>query len=351
MTPPLIGVSQNINKIKEIIKQVADTGLNIVIRGETGVGKEVVAKKLFHDSPRSNKSFIKVNCAAVPEGLLESELYGHERGAFTGADRKKRGKFELAHEGVLFLDEIGDMSPHLQAKLLHVLQSGEFAPLGSEKDVKTDTWVITATNQDLVKAVKNKTFREDLYYRLNIVGIYIAPLRERPEDIPHLIDYYIEVYNDQYKNCRTVVKPGNSIMQKLIAYPWPGNVRELQNVLKRILVLGSWEAIVEELFNRTNRGIISASAKSPLKSASFIAELLGLQGENLKNPKYFSLKKIKKHAIDGIEKEVISHILYKTDWNRAQAAKILKISYKSLLLKINELNIETRADPSAQLFN
>jgi len=340
MTPPLIGVSENIKKIKEIINQIADSGLNIVIHGETGVGKEVVAKRLYHDSPRSAKSFIKVNCAALPEGLLESELYGYERGAFTGADRKKRGKFELAHEGVLFLDEIGDMSPHLQAKLLHVLQSGEFAPLGSEKDIKADTWVIAATNQDLDQAVKNKTFRLDLYYRLNIVKIYIAPLRERSEDIPLLIDYYIERYNEEYKSCKTLVKPSNSIMEKLIAYPWPGNVRELQNVLKRILVLGNWEEIAEELIGRTDIEKAATSAESPSKELSFVTDLLGLEEDFLTDLKPVSLKKIKKMAIYGIEKEVITYILNENNWNRSEAAKVLQISYKTLLSKINDLNIE-----------
>jgi len=193
MLPPLIGTSESIEKIRELIEHVADTGLNVIITGESGVGKEVVAQNLFHESQRKDKPFIKVNCAALPDGLLESELFGFERGAFTGADRKKRGKFELAHEGVIFLDEIGDMSLSLQSKLLHVLQDGEFAPLGSEKDVISDAWVIAATNQELEQKVKKGLFREDLYYRLNTIKIYIPPLRNRPEDIPLLIDYFIEL--------------------------------------------------------------------------------------------------------------------------------------------------------------
>ncbi|MBW1827605.1 MAG: sigma 54-interacting transcriptional regulator, partial [Deltaproteobacteria bacterium] len=198
MLPPLIGTSESIEKIRELIEHVADTGLNVIITGESGVGKEVVAQNLFHESQRKDKPFIKVNCAALPDGLLESELFGFERGAFTGADRKKRGKFELAHEGVIFLDEIGDMSLSLQSKLLHVLQDGEFAPLGSEKDVISDAWVIAATNQELEQKVKKGLFREDLYYRLNTIKIYIPPLRNRPEDIPLLIDYFIEKYSSQF---------------------------------------------------------------------------------------------------------------------------------------------------------
>ena len=178
MVPPLIGSSASIERIRELIDHTADTGLNVLITGESGVGKEVVAQNLYYKSQRKDKPFIKVNCAALPEGLLESELFGFERGAFTGAERKKRGKFELAHKGVLFLDEIGDMPLALQAKLLRVLQSGEFAPLGSEKEVKADAWVIASTNQNLVENVKKGLFREDLYYRLNIIKIYIPPFEK-----------------------------------------------------------------------------------------------------------------------------------------------------------------------------
>ncbi len=198
MSRPIIGVSDNIVKIHEVIDHIADTGLNTVICGESGVGKEVVAQTLYQKSSRNGKPFIKVNCAALPDGLLESELFGYEKGAFTGADRKTRGKFELANKGVLMLDEIGDMSLSLQAKLLHVLQGGAFAPLGSEKEFKTDTWVIAATNHELEKDIADGKFREDLYYRLNIIKIYIQPLRERPEDIPHLIDYYLKEYSQLF---------------------------------------------------------------------------------------------------------------------------------------------------------
>ena len=340
MVQPLIGQSDNIVRIREIISQVADSGLNVVIHGETGVGKEVVAKKLYDDSPRSNKPFIKVNCAAVPEGLLESELYGYERGAFTGAERKKRGKFELAHEGVLFLDEIGDMSLSLQAKLLHVLQSGEFAPLGAEQDIKADTWVIAATNHNLDVAVKNKTFREDLFYRLNIVKIYIAPLRERPEDIPLLIDYYIDRYNQEYTTCKPLTRPDGPIMEKLMHHSWPGNVRELQNILKRNLVLGRWDEIFDDFSNRGDLSAAAGAATLPPTELPLLRELLGADSEILAKPEAYSLKEITKLAVGGIEKEVISHILDKTNWNRSQAAKVLKISYKSLLSKISDLNIE-----------
>ena len=198
MTAPLIGVSQDILKIKELIARVAHTGLNVVITGESGVGKEVVAYQLYKQSPRAGKPFIKINCAALPETLLESELFGHDRGAFTGAVKKKRGKFELANQGTLLLDEIGDMPFGLQAKLLRALQSGEIIPLGSEKEVTIDAWVIATTNQELERHITEQRFREDLYYRLNTISIYVPPLRKRTEDIPALIDYYVKRYTSKY---------------------------------------------------------------------------------------------------------------------------------------------------------
>ena len=198
MEPKLIGVSQNIQRIRALIDQIADTGLNTIIYGETGVGKELIVQSLYHKSNRVGKPFVKVNCAALPDTLLESEMFGYEQGAFTGADRRKRGKFEQAHSGVLFLDEIGDMSLPLQSKLLHVLQGGDFTPLGSEKAMTADTWVIAATNHELEHDMQNGEFREDLYYRLSTIKILIEPLRNRPDDIPHLIEHYIEEYTQMF---------------------------------------------------------------------------------------------------------------------------------------------------------
>ncbi|MBW1891355.1 MAG: sigma-54-dependent Fis family transcriptional regulator [Deltaproteobacteria bacterium] len=337
MARPLIGVSENIVKVREVINHVANTGLNTVIYGESGVGKEVVAQDLYQKSPRNGNPFIKVNCAALPDGLLESELFGYEKGAFTGADKKTRGKFELANKGVLMLDEIGDMSLPLQAKLLHVLQGGQFSPLGSEKEVITDTWVIAATNHDLEQNIQDGKFREDLYYRLNIIKIYLKPLRERPEDIPHLIDYYLKEYSLLY-NANNLVQPSNRVISELASYTWPGNVRELQNILKRMLVLGDAEKIIDELKNR-NEGSNSTASKSSGTNAASFSEILDLEGSNSPDSDTFSLKKIRKAAIDRVEKEIIAHVLDKTDWNRSKATKILKISYKTLLYKISDLGI------------
>jgi len=337
-TSPLIGVSPNIIKTKELINHVADTALNIIICGESGVGKEVVAQNLYQKSPRKGKPFIKINCAALPEGLLESELFGFEQGAFTGAERRRRGKFELAHGGVLLLDEIGDMSLSLQAKLLHVLQSGEFSRLGSEKELKTDTWILAATNHELEQDIKNEKFREDLYFRLNIIKIYISPLRERPEDIPLLIDHYLKKYSPRFKNHQ--VESDDSLIDKLQKYHWPGNVRELQNVLKRILVMGNWEEIVDELthssYATNNLTTTEASSKEP----SIVSDILNSAGGSPPDLESFSLKEIKRRTLDKVEKEAISYVLSRTDWNRSKAAKILKISYKTLLYKISDLNIE-----------
>lgn len=339
MPPPLIGVSQTIESIRDLIKLVANTGLNVVISGESGVGKEIVAQNLYFNSHRKGNPFIKVNCAALPEGLLESELFGYERGAFTGADQRRKGKFRLADKGVLFLDEIGDMSLSLQSKLLHVLQGGEFSPLGSEKNIKTDTWVIAATNHDLEQDLRKGKFREDLYYRLNIIKFYITPLRNRPEDIPPLIEYYIQKYSDRF-NAKQRSKPGKEIMDKLLAYHWPGNVRELQNVLKRAIVLKDWEEVVNELINNKAIPADSNLAIKQSDTSSIVSELLDFESLETKGFESLSLKKIRKKALDRIEKEVISYVLGKTGWNRSKACKILKISYKTLLYKISDLNLE-----------
>ncbi len=330
---PLIGVSQAIIKTRELIAHVANTGLNIVITGESGVGKEVVAQNLYYSSTRNGKPFVKVNCAALPDGLLESELFGYERGAFTGADKKRRGKFELANGGVLFLDEIGDMSILLQAKLLHVLQSGEFAPLGSETDRQTDTWVIAATNRSLNHDIKNGTFRKDLYYRLNTINIHLSPLRTRREDIPFLIEFFVDAYNERFK-LNPPYKPDRETIEKLVAYHWPGNVRELQNILQRVMVMGDFDAICKEFEDEPEP---APEASQQVNSEKPSSEPSASGKPDLAS---FSLKKIKKKAADKAEKEAITYVLAETNWNRSKASKILKISYKTLLYKISELEIK-----------
>ena len=336
--PPFIGVSPNVERIRELINHVADTGLNILICGESGVGKEVVAQNLYQKSPRNGKPFLKINCAALPDGLLESELFGHEQGAFTGAERKKRGKFELAHGGVLLLDEIGDMSMALQAKLLHVLQSGEFSRLGSEREIHSDTWVIAATNHALEADIREEKFREDLFYRLNIIKILIQPLRERPEDLPPLIEHFVNEYAYQFQAGRINI-PKNRIIAKMCEYHWPGNVRELQNVLKRGFALGSWDEIIDELFSSQPA---ASFVPRTLPRSNRFPILDGVVGLDLEESDLddISLKEISRAVQDRAEREVISYVLDKTGWNRSKASKILKISYKALLYKIKDLNIQ-----------
>ncbi len=337
MEAELIGVSDNIQRIRDIIERVADHNLNVVVCGETGVGKELVVQHLYRRSNRYGKPFVKVNCAALPDTLLESEMFGYEPGAFTGADKRRRGKFEQANGGVLFLDEIGDMSLPLQSKLLHVLQGGDFTPLGSEKAVKTDAWVIAATNHDLERDLIQGKFREDLYFRLSAIRIMIEPLRRRPEDIPHLIHYYISKYAEEFQG-KSFTAPRKKTIERLRAYSWPGNVRELQNIIKRLMILGDDDETLDSLLKtpesraaETQEG--RAGAATPLFDPRELANLASL-----------SLKEMRKKAADRVEREVISYVLNKTAWNRSKATRILKISYKTLLYKIKELGIEPPPD-------
>ena len=339
MDNTIIGVSKNIQRIRELIDQVADTGLNTIVYGETGVGKELVVQNLYQKSNRVGKPFVKVNCAALPDTLLESEMFGYEQGAFTGAERRKRGKFEQASGGLLFLDEIGDMSMPLQAKLLHVLQGGDFSPLGSEKSVKMGAWVIAATNHELETDMVSGQFREDLYYRLSTIKIEIEPLRSRPDDIPHLIDHYVKTYTAQFEG-KKLLAPSPKAIEKLAAYHWPGNVRELQNVLKRLMILGNGEDSLDDMLigppARAHTPGLPAAAEQPPAPMDF----LGFDINKPPDLSSLSLKKIKKKAMDHVEREVIAYVLEKTGWNRSKATKVLNISYKTLLYKIRDLGIE-----------
>jgi len=336
MKVELIGVSDNICKIRELISKVAEVEISAVVCGETGVGKELVVHSLYQKSKRVGMPLVKVNCAALPDTLLESEMFGYERGAFTGAQRKMRGKFEQAHNGVLFLDEIGDMSIGLQAKLLHALQDGTFTPLGSEKGVQTDAWVIAATNHYLDEDLKAGKFRQDLYYRLNCITIQVEPLRKRPEDIPYLVEHYVKKYASTYNgNCPKSLN--QSIVDKLVAYHWPGNVRELQNVLKRFMVLGvSPENINEILSTKSN---YSSEPQFPASTLSPLSCYLNSNGGQMPELSALSLKSIRKEVGNKVEKEVIGYVLDETDWNRSKASRILDISYKSLLDKIKALDV------------
>jgi len=335
----LIGVSENIMQIRKLIDQIADTDLNVLVCGETGVGKEVVVRSLYEKSKRFGKPLVKVNCAALPDTLLESEMFGYEKGAFTGAEKKMRGKFEQADGGVLFLDEIGDMPLALQSKLLHALQDGDFSPLGSEKTVVTDVWVLAATNQILENNVEKGNFRKDLYHRLNVININIEPLRNRPEDIPHLIDYFTKKYISK-QNGKPLKSIGKRTAEKLINYHWPGNVRELQNVLKRIFILGDSGDSIDQMLTDRNGETATTPIQKVIQKISVPTQLLNIDPEKPLDQASLPLKKIIKKTRNQIDKEMISYVLEKTYWNRTKAAKILGVSYKMLHHKIAQLSIK-----------
>jgi len=325
MDVKLIGNSQSISNIKELIKVVANTALSVIIYGDTGVGKEVVARQLHWLSNRRKKRFVKVNCAALPSELLESELFGYEKGAFTGATRFKPGKFEIASDGIIFLDEIGDIPLHLQAKLLHVLQSGEFSRLGGE-DVKVNTWVITATNHDLERDLSEGKFREDLYYRLNIIKIDVPPLRERKEDIPLLVEYFVKKYRSELDIPESFNIDSN-MMDVFLKHDWPGNVRELANTIQRLMVLGDWDEIMQQMFpEQYGISLQSGLMDSYTELESDVEEVV-------------PLKLLKAKAGEYIEKKVIAHALNITGGNKVKAARILDISYKALFYKMNNLGL------------
>ena len=318
-----IYASDKMHRIKEVIDQVADTDVTILIQGESGVGKEVVARSIHLNSNRREKPFVKVNCAALPQELLESELFGYEKGAFTGAYRMKPGKFELANGGTIFLDEISEISLALQAKLLQVLQDREFCRLGGKKDVRVDVRVLVATNKNIEEAVTNGHFREDLYYRLNVVNITIPPLRERKEEIPVFVEYFLNKFERKYQK---ESKPlPDSLMKAFLSHNWFGNIRELENFIQRYVVLGNVEEVISELSQMTKKEI------SDDKN----------QGNSLKVEQP-SLKQVQREAIRKAETEVIYRALERANWNSKKAAGMLNVSYKGLLNKIKEYGLNRR---------
>ena len=311
--------SPKMREVREIIEQAARVDVTVLVMGETGTGKDVVARAIHEQSVRQSGPFVKVNCAAVPRELLESELFGHERGAFTGAHQLKIGKFEAADRGTIFLDEIGDLHPALQGKLLHVLQDGQFSRVGGRSTVKVDVRVLAATNQDLEQAVAAGRFREDLYYRLNVIQVMVPPLRERPEEIPILADYFMHRYSQLFRR-ETLQMPAET-MQRLIRHRFPGNVRELENMIKRMIVLG------DPLLRR-----------SPLAGSTPAPDDNG--GTRVVKTATTSLKDIARRAAQIAEKEAILQALEQTQWNRVRAAKLLDISYRALLYKIKDSGLD-----------
>jgi DNA-binding NtrC family response regulator len=323
----LFNASPRMVEVRETIEKVANTNATVLIRGESGVGKEIAARLVFSRSHRSQKPFVKINCAAIPNDLLESELFGYEAGAFTGAQKAKPGKFEIADGGTLFLDEIGEMHPALQAKLLHVLQDGEFARLGSKRDTAVDVRVICATNISLEERVAAGLFREDLFYRINAITVHIPPLRERRDEIPLLISHFIQKYAALY--ARTAPPFEQSAMQALTEYRWPGNIRELENVCKRYVIVGNAAQIIRE---------VSAHAPVPAAKGESQPDAAGLiEPDPQARP---SLLEIGQKAAWQAERRAILEMLLETRWNRKEAARRLQISYKALLNKITRIEKE-----------
>ena len=301
----MVGESEAIKYLLFKIKQVATTDASVLIEGETGTGKELVARAIHGESKRKDKPFLKVNCASIPENLIESELFGHEKGAFTSAVEKRIGRFEVANGGTIFLDEIGELPMSLQPKLLHILQQGEFERIGSSKTIKTDVRIIAATNKVLEDEIKKGKFRNDLYYRLNVFPITVAPLRERKTDIPLLAEYYIKIFAEKFN--KTVKAISKKSMQQMLSYTWPGNIRELINVIERAIITSQ-----NQILN------IEPLPKTDFASKEFI-------------------------PLEELEKNHITNVLEKTYWKisgNGGAASLLKINPETLRSKMRKLGIK-----------
>ncbi len=314
----LVGVSDAMKSVYALIDKVADTDSTILLLGESGTGKELVAKAIHYGSRRADRPLVAVNCGAIPEELLESELFGHVKGAFTGAVSTRPGRFEMAEGGTIFLDEIGDMSPRLQVKVLRVLQERKFEPVGSSKTMEVDVRIITATNKNLERAVKDNLFREDLYYRLNVIPVRLPPLRERLEDVPLLIDYFIKQYARE--NARDIPHISPEAMFALMRYNWPGNVRELENMMERLIILKhEGEITLADLPERVKAGHEEdrvAHVQIPESGLSF------------------------KDVVDDFENQLILKALEKTGWNKNKAAQLLQLNRTTLVEKIKKRQLE-----------
>jgi two-component system response regulator AtoC len=331
----IIGQAPAMKKIKRHIAALSKSDVTVLISGESGTGKELAAQAIHRLSPRANKPFVKVNSAALPTNLLESELFGFEKGAFTGAFQKKPGKFALAHSGTIFLDEISELPLPMQAKVLQVLQDSEVSSLGSVTNTRFDTRVITATNANLSKLVREGQFRSDLYFRVNVVSIHMPPLRERKEDIDALCHHFLKEYAAAYGNDLGPIT--KETRERFYQYHWPGNVRELRNFIQGMAVLGDEEGFFENMANN-GRASFFVRGKGALPSEQ--AGASGTAGSSSGNRR--PLKEVCKEAARRAETEAIMDALFHTNWNRKEAAALLKVSYKALLNKVKEYGIETQ---------
>ncbi len=315
----IFGRSQPMQAVREKMERLAGTNVPVLIQGESGTGKEITARTLHHTSPWSDGPFVKVSCPAIPATLMESELFGYEKGAFTGAYGSKPGRVEMANRGTLFMDEIGELDMGLQAKLLQVLQDGQFCRIGGKEDTRVEARIVCATNRDLQEEIETGRFRADLFYRINVVNLELPPLRERREDVPDLVEYFLKTFSDSFK--RMVSQPSHRLLQFMQQYAWPGNIRQLENVIKRYVIFGSEDAIATDL-------AVQASS-----SASF-----DLPTGN----QPVALKELTHRAVQDLERKIILKALQTHHWNRKAAARTLKISYRALLYKIRNAGLEAK---------
>src|SRR5215472_5718766 len=315
-TAVVFGKSEAMLAVQKRLEKVAGANVPVLIHGESGTGKDIIARMVHAQSPWRVGPFVKVNCPAIPGTLLESELFGYEKGAFTGAYGTKPGRVEMAHRGTLFLDEISELDLGLQSKLLQLLQDGQFCRIGAQEDKKVEVRVVCATNRHLETEIENGTFRQDLFYRINVVSLHLPPLRERRGDIGGLVNYFLEYYNHKY-NCRArALSP--EVLGRLEKYHWPGNIRELENLMKRYVILGGEDVITTELVARDGQEFFNPEI-------------------NLDGP--ISLKKLTRQATRELERKVILKVLQAHHWNRKQAARALSISYRALLYKIRDAGL------------
>jgi len=311
----VFGRSDVMQAVRERLDKLASANVPVLIEGESGTGKDIIARLIHTRSPWKTGPYVKVNCPAIPGTLLESELFGYEKGAFTGAYGSKPGRVEMAHRGTLFLDEISELDLALQSKLLQLLQDGQFCRIGAQEDKKVEVRIVCATNRQLEVEVESGTFRQDLFYRINVVNLHLPPLRERRGDIEDLVAYFLEYYNRKY-NCRArALSP--ELMVVLQKYHWPGNIRELENLVKRYVILGTEEVISSDLVTREQE---------------YFNPDIDLDGP-------ISLKKLTKQAVRELERKVILKVLQANHWNRKQAARALSISYRALLYKIRDAGL------------
>ena len=319
----VFGRTETMRALRERLDKVASANVPVLIQGESGTGKDIIARMIHGLSPWKSGPFVKVNCPAIPGTLLESELFGYEKGAFTGAYGSKPGRVELAHRGTLFLDEISELDPSLQSKLLQLLQDGQFCRIGAQEDKKVEVRVVCATNRQLEQEIATGSFRQDLFYRINVVNLQMPPLRERSSDIPDLANYFLIFYNRKY-NCRAKAISGE-LMGMLQKYHWPGNIRELENLIKRYVILGTEEAISSDLVG---------------PSKDFFNPEIPIDGP-------ISLKKLTRQAVRELERKVILRVLQANHWNRKQSARALSISYRALLYKIRETGLPSNRGRSS----